>query len=59
MTEKERYKTGEKAPESGKYRVQSLVHGEKREDESEIDMEAGDQFPPSPTSHDAAYWEKA
>lgn len=59
MADKERYKTGQKAPASGTYKVDSLVHGEKARDELDIKIEAGEQFPPSPTSHDAATWVKA
>lgn len=55
----DKYKTGEKAPESGKYKVDSLVNGNSHNDDTKIDIEKGEQFPPSPTSHDAAYWVKA
>ncbi|MBB2509082.1 hypothetical protein G5S33_02528 [Staphylococcus cohnii subsp. cohnii] len=54
------YKTGEKAPESGNYKVHSLVSGNSsNQDNTEIKVEKGEQFPPSPSSNEAAYWEKA
>ncbi|MFD2924541.1 YjzC family protein [Halobacillus naozhouensis] len=53
------YKTGEKAPESGKYKVQSLVNGgSSNQDDTEVKVEEGEQFPPSPSSNDAANWVK-
>lgn len=56
----EKYKTGEKAPESGKFKVDSLVNGGSgSDDNTTIDIEEGDSFPPSPGSNDAAYWVKA
>ncbi|GIN58813.1 YjzC family protein [Lederbergia sp. NSJ-179] len=55
----DKYKTGEKAPESGKFKVDSLVNGNSHNDDTTIDIEKGEQFPPSPSSHDAAYWVKA
>ncbi|MFD2629458.1 YjzC family protein [Oceanobacillus kapialis] len=54
-----KFKTGENAPESGKYKVDSLVNGGSTNDEATIDIEQGEQFPPSPSSNDAAYWVKA
>ncbi|MCD8787427.1 YjzC family protein [Staphylococcus gallinarum] len=60
MTNSKSYKTGEKAPESGTYKVQSLVDGSNsNDDNTEIELEKGEQFPPSPSSNEAAYWEKA
>ncbi|GGF26732.1 MULTISPECIES: YjzC family protein [Halobacillus] len=53
------YKTGEKAPESGKYKVDQLVNGKKSEDHAEINLNEGDQFPPSTTESEAAYWVKS
>ncbi|SEA00409.1 hypothetical protein SAMN05421743_102194 [Thalassobacillus cyri] len=53
------YKTGEKAPESGTYKVDSLVNGgNASQDDTEVKVEKGDQFPPSPGSNEAAYWKK-
>ncbi|MFQ3544377.1 YjzC family protein [Halobacillus rhizosphaerae] len=51
------YKTGEKAPESGKYKVDKLVNGN-NSDNTEIKLEQGEQFPPSPSENEAAYWVK-
>lgn len=60
MAKNDSYKTGEKAPESGNYKVQSLVDGNSsKEDDTEIELDKGEQFPPSPSSNEAAYWEKA
>lgn len=60
MTNSKSYKTGEKAPENGTYKVQSLVDGSNsNDDNTEIELEKGEQFPPSPSSNEAAYWEKA
>ncbi|MCJ8008350.1 YjzC family protein [Lederbergia wuyishanensis] len=53
-----RYKTGENAPESGKYKVDGPVHGDSEHEDTTIDMEEGNQFPPSPNSHEAVYWVK-
>lgn len=59
MTNNQTYKTGEKAPESANYKVQSLVSGNASEqDNTEIKVEKGEQFPPSPSSNEAAHWEK-
>lgn len=55
----EKYKTGEKAPESGKFKVDSLVNEGSHDDNTTIDIEKGESFPPSPSSNDAAYWVKA
>ncbi|MCA1011903.1 MULTISPECIES: YjzC family protein [Halobacillus] len=53
------YKTGEKAPESGTYKVQSLVSGgSSNQDNTEVKVEKGEQFPPSPSSNEAAHWVK-
>ncbi|MGP4075993.1 YjzC family protein [Halobacillus sp. K22] len=53
------YKTGEKAPESGTYKVQSLVSGgSSSQDNTEVKVEKGEQFPPSPSSNEAAHWVK-
>ncbi|WP_087973554.1 YjzC family protein [Oceanobacillus rekensis] len=53
-------KTGEKAPESGEYKVDSLVSGgSSSNDDTTINIDKGDQFPPSPSSNEAAYWVKA
>ncbi|WP_042225118.1 YjzC family protein [Oceanobacillus manasiensis] len=54
-----KFKTGENAPESGKYKVDSLVNGGSSSDDTTIDIEQGEQFPPSPSDNDAAYWVKA
>ncbi len=54
------YKTGEKAPESGTYKVDKLVNGNSsNEDSTEVKLEAGEQFPPSPSSNEAAEWVKS
>ncbi|WP_022794359.1 YjzC family protein [Marinococcus halotolerans] len=54
------FKTGEKAPESGTYKVKSLVNGSNASsDNTEIQLNEGDQFPPSPSENEAAYWEKS
>ncbi|AVQ98197.1 general stress protein [Oceanobacillus iheyensis] len=59
MATNEKYKTGENAPESGKYKVDSLVNGGSSSNDTTIDIEKGEQFPPSPSDNDAAYWIKA
>ncbi|WP_173915484.1 YjzC family protein [Halobacillus sp. Marseille-Q1614] len=53
------FKTGEKAPESGTYKVDKLVNGNTSGDNTEINLNEGDQFPPSPSENEAAYWVKA
>ncbi|SFG21040.1 hypothetical protein SAMN05216353_1287 [Halobacillus alkaliphilus] len=54
------FKTGEKAPESGNYKVDKLVSGNnKSSDNTEISLNEGDQFPPSPSENEAAYWVKS
>ncbi|MFZ4453691.1 YjzC family protein [Salibacterium aidingense] len=54
------FKTGEKAPESGNYKVHSLVSGgSSNQDDTEVRVEEGEQLPPSPSSNEAAYWVKA
>ncbi|MDY0395079.1 YjzC family protein [Virgibacillus halophilus] len=56
---KETYKTGEKAPENGTFKVDSLVSGSSSsQDNTEIQVEKGEQFPPSPSSNEAANWVK-
>jgi len=55
----EKYKTGEKVPESGKFKVDSLVNGGQNNDDTSIDIKEGETFPPSPGSNEAAYWVKA
>lgn len=56
----QKFKTGEKAQESGTYKVDSLVNGQSStQDNSEIKLEKGEQFPPSPSSNEAVYWVKA
>ncbi|MCP3028442.1 YjzC family protein [Halobacillus sp. A5] len=52
------YKTGEKAPATGTYKVDQLVNGKKSQDKNEINLSEGDQFPPSTTESEAAYWVK-
>ncbi|WP_240376794.1 YjzC family protein [Bacillus piscicola] len=57
---KEHFKTGEKAPESGTYKVDKLVNGgSASQDNTEIEINEGDQFPPTPSENEAAYWVKA
>lgn len=60
MANNNTYKTGEKAPESGTYKVQSLVSGSSSssQDNTEIKVEKDEQFPPSPSSNEAAHWKK-
>lgn len=60
MANNNTYKTGEKAPESGTYKVQSLVSGSSSssQDNTEIKVEKGEQFSPSPSSNEAAHWKK-
>ncbi|MFC7063728.1 YjzC family protein [Halobacillus seohaensis] len=58
MTNKQ-YKTGEKAPESGKYKVYQLANRNNTKDNTEINLNEGDQFPPSPSENEAAYWVKS
>ncbi|MCF3942807.1 YjzC family protein [Oceanobacillus alkalisoli] len=53
------FKTGEKAPESGEFKVDRLVDGgSANNDNTTITIEKGEQFPPSPSSNEAAYWVK-
>ncbi|WP_339227811.1 YjzC family protein [Oceanobacillus sp. FSL K6-2867] len=60
MANKQTFKTGEKAPESGTFKVDSLVDGgSTTQDNTEIEIEEGEQFPPSPSSNEAANWVKA
>ncbi|SFE58714.1 YjzC family protein [Alteribacillus iranensis] len=54
-----RFKTGEEAPQSGKYEVSELVNEGTPEENTTIDLEKGERFPPDPSSNDAAYWVKA
>ncbi|WP_100012549.1 YjzC family protein [Lentibacillus sediminis] len=55
-----KFKTGENAPENGKFKVDSLVNGgSASNDNTTIDMEQGEPLPPSPSSNEAAYWVKA
>ena len=55
-----KFKTGEKAPESGEFKVDSLVNsGSGNNDNTTISIEKGEQFPPSPSSNEAVYWVKA
>lgn len=54
-----KFKTGEKAAESGNFNVDSLVNGGSTNDDTTIELEEGEQFPPSPSSNEAAYWVKA
>jgi hypothetical protein len=58
MAKKEQFKTGEKAPESGTYKVDSLVNGNSNKSIQSIELSEGAQFPPSPEDNDAAYWVK-
>jgi YjzC-like protein len=59
MANKKTYKTGEKAEENGTYKVDSLINGNSSgKDDTEIKIEQGEQFPPSPSSNEAANWVK-
>ncbi|WP_341853318.1 YjzC family protein [Halobacillus karajensis] len=58
MAKDKQYKIGEKAAESGKYKVDSLVNGNSSKDKQTIELNQGDQFPPSPADNEAAYWVK-
>ncbi|CCG44757.1 general stress protein [Halobacillus halophilus DSM 2266] len=58
-TSNQQFKTGEKAPESGNYKVDKLVNGNKSDNNKEISLSEGDQFPPSPSENEAAYWVKS
>ncbi|UOQ45972.1 YjzC family protein [Halobacillus salinarum] len=54
------YKTGEKAPETATYKVGSLVNGgAANQDNTEVEVKKGEQFPPSPSTNEAAYWVKS
>ncbi|MGP4061109.1 YjzC family protein [Halobacillus litoralis] len=60
MANKKTYKTGEKAEENGTFKVESLVSGgSTANDNTEIKLEKGEQFPPSPSSNEAAHWVKS
>ncbi|SDI99604.1 YjzC family protein [Natribacillus halophilus] len=53
------YRTGDRAPESGTFRVDSLVSGDSASnDDTEVVVEKGEQFPLSPSSNEAANWVK-
>ncbi|MFC3039981.1 YjzC family protein [Virgibacillus xinjiangensis] len=54
----EQYKTGQEAPENGTYKVVGLVNENKGNDDTEIKLEKGENFPPSPSTREAAYWKK-
>lgn len=54
----QQYKTGEKAPKTGNYKVDKLANGNNSNDNSEISINEGEQFPPSPSENEAAYWVK-
>ncbi|MGP4077755.1 YjzC family protein [Halobacillus sp. K22] len=58
MAKRKQFKTGEKAPEKGTYKVDSLVNGTASKSQQLIELNEGDQFPPSPSDSDAAYWVK-
>ncbi|SFG32052.1 hypothetical protein SAMN05216353_13432 [Halobacillus alkaliphilus] len=58
MAKSKQFKTGEKAPETGTYTVDSLVNGNASKNKKSIELNEGDQFPPSPSDNDAAYWVK-
>ncbi|WP_074736275.1 YjzC family protein [Halobacillus karajensis] len=47
-----------KPPESGTYKVDSLVNGNTSKSKQSIKLNEGEQFPPSPSDNDAAYWIK-
>jgi YjzC-like protein len=58
----DRYKTGEKAPENGKYEFDGLTNGNNSnptEGEKHISLESGETFPPLRSSNESAYWKKA
>ncbi|MCA0989682.1 MULTISPECIES: YjzC family protein [Guptibacillus] len=58
----DRYKTGEKAPENGKYEFDGLTNGNNSnptEDEKHISLQSGETFPPLRSSKESAYWKKA
>ncbi|GGC96447.1 hypothetical protein GCM10007216_29050 [Thalassobacillus devorans] len=53
----ERYQTGDKAPETGQYRFDSLVEGFSQQQENSVIRIAQDeQFPGAPESGKPAYW---
>ncbi|MFG6119875.1 YjzC family protein [Thalassobacillus sp. B23F22_16] len=53
----ERYQTGDKAPETGQYRFDSLVEGFSQQQENKVIRVAQDeQFPGAPESGKSAYW---
>ncbi|WP_273851923.1 YjzC family protein [Guptibacillus spartinae] len=59
----DRFKTGEKAPESGTYEFVGLVNESNEnantENEKNIELSSGETFPPSQSNQDAAYWKKS
>ncbi|AKG04925.1 MULTISPECIES: YjzC family protein [Salimicrobium] len=59
MSKETRYKTGEKAPLPGTYKIDGLVNGYVCEDNAMVEMALGDTFPPAPSEQEAAYWVKA
>ncbi|UOQ45976.1 YjzC family protein [Halobacillus salinarum] len=58
----DRFKTGEKAPESGTYEFDGLTDGRKNsnptDEETQIKLESGETFPPLRSSKESAYWKK-
>ncbi len=64
MAEENRFKTGEEAPESGKYKFDGFTEGDSSdanlsENEKVLDMEKGDRFPLLPSDNKGAYYVKA
>ncbi|KGX92321.1 general stress protein [Pontibacillus halophilus JSM 076056 = DSM 19796] len=58
----ERFKTGEKAPQKGTYEFDGLTDKRKNanptSEESQIQLDSGDTFPPLSSSNEGAYWKK-
>ncbi|MFQ3543929.1 YjzC family protein [Halobacillus rhizosphaerae] len=52
-----RYQTGDEAPKSGIYKLESLMNGApSKEDNIKVKVDQGEKLPPSPISKEPAYW---
>ncbi|UOQ50524.1 YjzC family protein [Gracilibacillus caseinilyticus] len=55
----QRFKTGEKAPEAGIYKVEKLTSDYQSEDyfnDTTIELAEGETFPPAPAEDESAWW---
>ncbi|SHN31835.1 YjzC family protein [Gracilibacillus kekensis] len=59
MSDEKRFKTGEKAPHAGIYKVEELTDGYQSEDfynDTIIKLAEGETFPSSPAENKSAWW---